>query len=282
MNLMKVLATNSYCYKEMPNMSSVKGIIVHSTGCNNPNIRRYVGPDNGLIGKPSSSHWNQYYINGKVHKTMVHAFIGKLKDGSIATVQIQEWSKKCYHCGTGPTGKSGNTNYISFEICEDNLGSRDYFNKVYREAVELCAYLCTLYPQIDPLKNILCHSEAHDKGFASNHADVMHWFPKYGKSMDTFRVDVYNELKKLNKEEEEMNQAKFDEFLTNSDQFDKMVENYLNKRADYPGAEWSKTFRDAAVESGLIAGDTSGRMMWQSFLTREQLATILYRAGIIK
>ena len=25
---------------------------------------------------------------------------------------------------------------------------------------------------------------------ASNHADVMHWFPKFGKSMDTFRTDV--------------------------------------------------------------------------------------------
>ena len=27
-------------------------------------------------------------------------------------------------------------------------------------------------------------------GIASNHADVMHWFPKHRKSMDTFRADV--------------------------------------------------------------------------------------------
>ena len=27
-------------------------------------------------------------------------------------------------------------------------------------------------------------------GIASNHADVMHWFPKFGKSTDTFRTDV--------------------------------------------------------------------------------------------
>lgn len=31
-------------------------------------------------------------------------------------------------------------------------------------------------------------------GIASNHADVMHWFPKHGKSMDTFRVDVKSGL----------------------------------------------------------------------------------------
>ena len=27
-------------------------------------------------------------------------------------------------------------------------------------------------------------------GIASNHSDVMHWFPKHGKSMDTFRAAV--------------------------------------------------------------------------------------------
>ena len=38
--------------------------------------------------------------------------------------------------------------------------------------------------------NIICHSEGYRKGIASNHGDVMHWFPKHGKSMDTFRADV--------------------------------------------------------------------------------------------
>ena len=28
-----------------------KGIMVHSTGANNPNLKRYVGPDDGLLGK---------------------------------------------------------------------------------------------------------------------------------------------------------------------------------------------------------------------------------------
>lgn len=37
---------------------------------------------------------------------------------------------------------------------------------------------------------LICHSEGCTLGIASNHADVMHWFPKHGKSMDTFRADV--------------------------------------------------------------------------------------------
>ena len=31
-------------------------------------------------------------------------------------------------------------------------------------------------------------------GIASNHADVMHWFPRFGKSMDTLRADVKAKL----------------------------------------------------------------------------------------
>ena len=39
-------------------------------------------------------------------------------------------------------------------------------------------------------KVCICHSEGYKRGIASNHGDVMHWFPKHGKSMDTFRADV--------------------------------------------------------------------------------------------
>ena len=54
--------------------------------------------------------------------------------------------------------------------------------------MELCVYLCKEYNLTE--KNIICHSEGHKLGIASNHADVMHWFPKHKKSMDTFRADV--------------------------------------------------------------------------------------------
>ena len=37
---------------------------------------------------------------------------------------------------------------------------------------------------------ILCHADSHKLGLGSNHGDVLHWFPKFGKSMDTVRADV--------------------------------------------------------------------------------------------
>ena len=77
---------------------------------------------------------------------------------------------------------------IGFEICEDGLTDASYFNAVYKEAVELCVYLCKQYGLTE--KDIICHSEGHKLGVASNHGDVMHWFPRHGKSMETFRADV--------------------------------------------------------------------------------------------
>jgi N-acetyl-anhydromuramyl-L-alanine amidase AmpD len=95
-------------------------------------------------------------------------------------------------------GGSANNTHIGFEICEDNLTGADYFNAVYKEAVELCAKLCTQF-NLDPTKDgvIICHSEGHARGIASNHADVMHWFPKHGKNMDTFRANVKAALTNL-------------------------------------------------------------------------------------
>lgn len=185
MNLRKLLLTNNACFKAGRTIIP-KGIMVHSTGANNPWLKRYVGPDDGLLGKNQyNNHWNQDKPGGR--QVCVHAFIGKLADGDIATYQTLPWNHRGWHAG----GKANDT-HIGFEICEDGLSDSTYFSKVYREAVELCIYLCKLYGFTE--KNIICHSEGYKLGVASNHGDVMHWFPKHGKSMDTFRADVKSGL----------------------------------------------------------------------------------------
>ena len=185
MNLHTLIFTNNACYKAGRKIS-VKGIMVHSTGANNPYLRRYVGPDDGLLGKNQyGNHWNTFHPDGR--EICCHAFIGRLADGTIATYQTLPWNHRGWHAGG-----SGNDTHIGFEICEDGLTDKSYFDKVYKEAVELCAYLCKQYGLTE--QNILCHSEGYRKGIASNHADVIHWFPKHGKSMDNFRADVKSRL----------------------------------------------------------------------------------------
>ncbi len=188
MNLHKLLLTNNDCYKAGKSMIP-KGIMVHSTGANNPWLKRYVGPDDGLLGvNQYGNHWNTATPGGR--QVCVHAFIGKLKDGTIATYQTLPWDMVGWHSGGGSKGNANYLGYIGFEICEDGLSDPAYFSAVYKEAVELCVYLCKQYGIKPESPTLICHSEGCALGIAYNHGDVMHWWPKFGKSMDTFRADV--------------------------------------------------------------------------------------------
>lgn len=205
MNLRKQLLTNNDCYLQGRTIQP-RGVMVHSTGANNPRLSRYVAPNDGLLGEPSLRHWNQSGVGA-----CPHAFIGKLADGSVATYQVLPWTMRGWHCYHGPKG-SGNDTHISFEICEDGLEDASYFNAVYREAVELTAMLCREY-SLDPLADgvVICHAEGYKRGIASNHADVLHWFPKYGKTMDDFRADVAQVMRG---EDEPVNYEQWLEYMT--------------------------------------------------------------------
>ena len=196
------MITQSTCYKGTKKMA-VKGVLWHSTGANNPTIKRYVQPDDNapdreamikLIGKNACGNdWNHSSVQAGLN-----AWIGKLADGSVVAVQTMPWDYRPWGCGSGSKG-SCNNGWIQFEICEDGLDDASYFNQVYKEACELTAYLCKLYG-IDPkgsvkvngvtVPTILCHADSHKLGLGSNHGDVLHWFPKFGKSMDSVRSDV--------------------------------------------------------------------------------------------
>ncbi|MDV2888059.1 amidase, partial [Alkalihalophilus pseudofirmus] len=59
MKLHKLILTNNACFKADKTIKP-KGIMVHSTGANSPWLKRYVGPDDGLLGKNQyNNHWNQ-------------------------------------------------------------------------------------------------------------------------------------------------------------------------------------------------------------------------------
>ena len=194
MKLIKCLLTQNDCYKAGRTITP-KGVMVHSTGANNPLVARYVQPSDNdpnraslqdtIGGNRNANDWNNPGLD-----VCTHAFIGKLADGSVGTVQTLPWNHLGWHAGYGKKGSANNT-HIAFEICEDALKSSAYFRKVYQEAVELTAMLCKTY-NLNPLADgvVICHSEGYQRGIASNHGDVMHWFPKFNKSMDTFRADV--------------------------------------------------------------------------------------------
>lgn len=221
---MECIMTQSTCYKGTTKGKPV-GILWHDTAAGQPNLWRYTQPDDNAsnkaeliakIGKNNyGTDWNHKYVSAGIN-----AFIGKLANGEVATVQVLPWNYRPWGCGSGPKGScNGSANvadspfWIQFEIQDDSWsnakrdyvnGTKAYFDKVYKEACELTAYLCKKF-DIDPngtveykgvkVPTILCHNDSYKLGLGSGHTDVLQWFKKYNKNMTTVRKDVTDLLK---------------------------------------------------------------------------------------
>lgn len=185
MKLITKYMTNNDCYKAGRKIKP-KGIMVHSTATP------------GIMAGDWFSRWNKSYKAGQINRQVcVHAFVDDKE-----VYQYLPWDHRGWHAG----GKANDT-HIGFEICEpggfsysggskmvgyDVSKHEAYFRKAWQNAVELCVMFCKKYGLTE--KDVICHSEGHKKGIASNHSDVMHWFPKHGESMDSFRAAVRKAL----------------------------------------------------------------------------------------
>lgn len=196
LKIYRLFFTNSDCYKSGTKQVS-KGVQVHSTGANNPYLKRYVQPNDGRLGI------NQY---GNSHNrpgvdVCASAYIGKLENGTVAVYQALPWDMRCWISGKGKNGNANRLGYIGYEICEDTLNNEAYFNEaVMTVAVNLTAHLCQImgvtpdsvvasYSEGNAL-SVMDHSELYAKGLASGHSDITHWLRRYGKRMKDFRQAV--------------------------------------------------------------------------------------------
>lgn len=197
MEFNKCFLTKNSCYKKATKIVP-KGIVVHSTGANNPNLKRYVQPDDGILGKNIyNNDWNRSGL-----AKCVHAFIGKDKNGIVRCYQTLPFNYAAWGVGKGKKGSyNNNPGYIQFEICEDNLKNEEYFNQAFTVAIEFCAYLCKEYKI--PIENVVSHHESYLKGYGCNHADCDHWLKKFNKDMNWFRnevnkiINVHEEIKPI-------------------------------------------------------------------------------------
>ena len=202
MRIINCLHTQSDCYKEASKIVPT-GIVVHSTGANNTSIARYSQPSDNdpnrtnlyyLIGTNKyGNSWNRSGVS-----KAVHYIIGKLADGTVATVYNIPENYACWGCGKG---SKGSYNYapvgrIQLEVCEDDLNGKDYFNAIFKEATELCADICHRYGW--SASAIASHKEAHAQGYASNHGDIDHWLSWHNKTMNDFRAEVQRLLDEMN------------------------------------------------------------------------------------
>lgn len=260
-------------YRKAPK-TTVRGVLWHSTGANNPTIKRYVQPDDNapdrtellnIIGvNRNGNDWNHVE-----RQAGVHAFVGKLADGTVSSVQVGPWDKKAWGCGSGKKG-SCNNGWIQFECCEDDLTNPDYFEAVYREGVELTAYLCTLY-KLDPLGTvkyngvtapvILCHQDSYRLGLGGNHADVYPWFNRYGKTMDDVRADVARLMKG-------------DEETVTYEQWKEYMNQYREELREKNADPWAVPYIDQCIDAGIMSEKGGSIDRPKDFLTRQEAAKI--------
>ena len=252
MRIIQQYLTRNDCYRAGRAIRP-QGVMVHSTGANNPSVARYV-PGDDVIGR--NQYGNDWDRPGL--EKCAHAFVGKFADGLVGTVQTLPWNRRGWHAG----GAANNT-HISFEICEDGLEDASYFSAVYQEAVELTAMLCREY-NLDPLAEgvVICHQEGYQRGVASNHGDVLHWFPKFNKTMDDFRADVARWMEG-------------EDVTVTYEQWKEYMDRYLAERAELP-ASMPKLLAKAN-ELGLTDGTRP-----MAFVTREESAVMARAAAVRK
>lgn len=187
MDITKAYATENECYITATPLTPV-GIVVHSTGANNPYLKRYVDAPAEVGVNIYGNHWNRFRPDGR--QVCVHAFIGLDDKDNIKIVQILPYTSAAWGIGAG---SKGSYNYdpqghIQFEICEDDLTDKSYFDSVFAVAAEYCAYLCKLFNL--PVSSIVGHNEGAALGYGENHADPSHWLARFGKTMSEFRKAV--------------------------------------------------------------------------------------------
>ena len=251
------ILTESDCYRAGRTIVP-KGIMVHSTGVAQPDPEVFC------------RLWNRPGV-----EACVHAFVAESR-----ILQTLPWNWRGWHAGTGQKGSANNT-HISFECCEpaghtyqggtmvgyDVEKNEGYFQAIYENAVGLCAKLCREY-RLNPLEPgvLLCHREGFQQGIASNHADVLHWWPKHGVTMDDFRQAVQRR-QRAEEEEEIMTQ----------EQFNTMLEEALRQRGLEAPGTWSRDARAWAEREALVTGDTDQERRYRGLATREETVQMLYR-----
>jgi len=191
MNIITAYATKNDCYKAARKMKPA-GIVVHSTGANNPYLKRYVDAPDEVGVNQYGNHWNNPASVMK-RSVCVHSFIGYDKNGAVRVANILPYNYCCWGVGSGSKGSYNyNPAYIQFEMCEDGLTNKAYFEAVRDTAIEYCAYLCKEYGL--SVDNIVSHREAHALGYGSNHGDPDNWWKNFSYTMDMFRAAVKAKL----------------------------------------------------------------------------------------
>lgn len=178
---------------------------------------------------------------------------------------------RAWHCGGGLQSNQGhsfykictNSNSIGIEMCVKKTKSGQWYfeEKTVQNTIDLTRMLMKKY-SID-ISHVIRHWDVVGKNCPQPYvANPQAW-------EDFKRRLVEPESTEIKKEEED---------IVTQEQFNIMMNNWIADSASKAANNWSADSRAWAESLGLISGDQYGNHMYQKFITREELVTVLYRA----
>lgn len=178
-------ATNNGAYKAGRNITA-SGSVNHSIGCAQPSVDVIYNNMNN-----TSAKWGVTAILGDFHKG----------PGRIILALPLKPTRRNWGVGSGSKG-SFNNSHVQWEVCEpsghtyaggtmigyDAEKNAEYFARMWSLLVKWNVYIAL---ELGLSAEDICdHAESHRAGMGSNHADLGHWLPKHGKSMNDLRAEV--------------------------------------------------------------------------------------------
>lgn len=171
------------------------------------------------------------------------------------TVRDAEYQQQCFERGTAKTkvpSFHGEKAGLAFDFCK-NVKGHEYDDTAFFE-------------RVGALGKEIGFSWGGDwKDFPDR--PHFQWDAKGKYTAAMVRAGDYPPAMPLWKEEREMTQ----------EQFDEMLADYLARLSKKLPSPWSEEARRWAEAEGLIAGNETGEMSYQSYVTREQMAVFLKR-----
>ena len=192
MEIKTCMATRARAYMSPEPIEKIKGIVLHSTGVNQPYVKRVIQPSNDdpnyaeiIADLGENIYHNSWNENNATE--ICHGAVGKNINGEAVCYNCLPYNYQCWGVYHGTKG-SFNESHVQFEMMEDAHKDEDYFRKVVETAIDYCAYLCERF-ELSP-SSIVSHYECGQMGYGSKHGDPENWFKDFGYTMDDFRAAV--------------------------------------------------------------------------------------------
>lgn len=274
-------ATENGAYRSGRDIVPV-GAVNHSFGCAQPNVEVAFS-----IMNKASAGWG------------VNAILGDFHKGEGRILLTMPYQRRPWGVGAGNKG-SWNNSHIQWEVLEpaghtyaggtmigyDVEKNRGYFERMWK--LLICWNVYVARKLGFGAGDIHDHAESYRAGMGCNHADMGHWLPKHGQSMDTLRENVRAILNNEFEEEKDMTEKEVLAIVEKA-----MAENKRKEQYATIG-EVPKSYRPTVrrlMEAGVLTGHDGGAD--QNLATIEdntilvdetfcRIVTVLDRAGVLK